>query len=272
MRRDTIYKTDKTRTIILKLGQSWDWDNFNDVIIWTHRSQVSFLTGSNKHSCCKFFHVSFLLPSSVFLAFLLFLYFLFTSVSLHAISHLALVDCFSTLCRPGCMQRTLSHVISPTCELAFLLHCSLIGRLWSSFLSTIFLMSYNLHIFLVSDTNPFSFLSLCDFTVLMITFPKLLCSSYVLFHETCNLYFAKLTFYLPTEGISHMMSAVFASCWFGSFFLLLCVCLLISEWNWRWGGERGGGGEDCCVCANQATTSSAEALFVLSFVLCIRKT
>ena len=89
-------------------------------IIWTHRSQVSFLTGSNKHSCCKFFHVFFLLRSSVFsfshFSFVsclrLFLHMLFS----HPLLHLRIV-----LARylPGCMQRTLSHVISPLASLLF---------------------------------------------------------------------------------------------------------------------------------------------------------
>ena len=145
-----------------------------------------------------------------FFSFSLFLFFLFTSC-LSLLLHLRIV-----LARylPCCMQRTLSHVISPTCELTFFCATLLLVVCGVVFLSTIFLMSYNLQIFLYLIQISFSFWSLCDFTILMITFPKLLCSysSYVLFHETCNLYFAKLTFYLPGEGISHMMSAVFASC------------------------------------------------------------
>ena len=109
-------------------------------IIWTHRSQVSFLTGSNKHSCCKFFHVSFLLPSSVFWVVSLFLYFLFTSLFSHAIiPHLALADYFSTLSPRLHAKDTFARYL-PHLRAYFFLRCSLIGRLWSSFLSTIFLM------------------------------------------------------------------------------------------------------------------------------------
>ena len=97
------------------------------------------------------FPFCFLLQFFSFLTFPLFL------VYVCFISPLALADCFSTLCRPGCMQRTLSHVISPTCELAFFCAALLLVVCGVVFLSTIFLMSYNIQIFLVSDTNPFFF-------------------------------------------------------------------------------------------------------------------
>ena len=88
-----------------------------------------------------------------FLVFSLFLYFLFTSV-LSLLLHLRIV---LARCRPGCMQRTLSHVISPTCELAFFCAVLLLVACGVVFCQQYFWCHTTFRFFLYLIQIPFSF-------------------------------------------------------------------------------------------------------------------
>ena len=122
-------KTYKTKTIILKIGQSWKGDNFKSSELTAAKSPFSQEATNTLAASSSMFPFCFLLQ---FFSFSPFLYFLFTSVSLHAISPLALADCFSTLSPRLHAKDTFARYL-PHLRAYFFLRCSLIGRLWSSF-------------------------------------------------------------------------------------------------------------------------------------------
>ena len=128
-----MHKTYKTKTIILKIGQPWEGDNFKSSELTAAKSPFSQEATNTLAASSSMFPFCFLLQSY---SFSLFLYFLFTSV--YMLSPLLHLRIALSRCRPGCMQRTLSHVISLTCEPTFFCAALLLVACGVVFVNNIF--------------------------------------------------------------------------------------------------------------------------------------